>query len=41
MRLLQDIQNQGEHLLHLERKMSKDKEYLKKVRFACGHKKKV
>jgi len=30
-RLLQDIQNQGEHLSHLEREMSKDKEYLKKA----------
>lgn len=33
MRLLQDIQSQGEHLLYLERETSKDREYLKKVRF--------
>lgn len=32
MRLLQDVQGQGEHLLYLEREMSKDREYLKKVR---------
>ena len=32
VRLLQDVQNQGEHLQHLERNLSKDREYLKKVR---------
>lgn len=32
VRLLQDVQNQGEHLQYLERNLSKDREYLKKVR---------
>ncbi|KAF8673582.1 hypothetical protein AX14_005362 [Amanita brunnescens Koide BX004] len=31
VRLLQDVQGQGEHLLYLEREMSKDREYLKKA----------
>ncbi|KAF8327087.1 hypothetical protein F5887DRAFT_899097 [Amanita rubescens] len=31
VKLLQDIQNQGEHLSYLEREMSKDKEYLRKA----------